>query len=334
MSALGSLRKLVERYVLRINEIWFTRPSRLTGGPLLHRWLHDDSVGRRIEIAWRLLISRVLPFDPLCEAATDSLPQIDVMIPAHPKDLDVLRYCVAACGRGTRNPISRIVVLVPADSVAQVQLVLGESVTVISEADVLGNLSEWIKEHIPLERQGWVAQQCLKLLWVLGNEQRATLVLDADTVLLRRRTWLDAESRQLLAISAERHEPYVEHADKCWNLHRATQAISYVTHHQLMQPDVVKAMFPDGASSIRQWLSRADFSVQSALSEYHCYGAWIRTNAESRVRLASFSNRGLSKAPVLHSEVDSMQVQAQIQRLADRHGRAGSASFHSWNRVP
>ena len=276
----------------------------------------------RIRYVWQAM----QPLDPMTGAGP--LPEIDVLIPAHPKDLDVLRFAVAAVRRGTRNPIRRIVLVVPDLEVESITAIFGQTCHVLPESRVLESLLPWIREHVPSDWRGWVLQQAIKLLWVRGNDV-PTLVLDSDTVLLKPRTWVAADGRQLLCLSVERHSEYVRHAARCWPLSRAVQASSYVTHHQLMRPDVLVQMFPDGALSLRQWIAAADFSQPSALSEYHCYGAWLREYRPASVAIGSFGNRGRDRDE-LAAAADGAALDDVIEVLTQRYTDRASLSFHSW----
>lgn len=276
----------------------------------------------RIRYAWQAM----LPDDPLQQDA--ALPQIDVLIPAHPKDLRVLPYAVASIARGVRNPIRRIVLVVPDEAAAEISAALPSGCEVRPESPLLGELLPWTLSNVPSSWRGWVIQQSIKYIWVLRNDA-PVLVLDADTVLQSRRAWVNADGRQLLCLSAERHRAYVSQASRCWQLSRAAQAVSYVTHHQLMQPDVLRAMFPEGAASLQHWIEAADFSMHAALSEYHCYGAWLRSSAGNRVVLGRFGNRSRAGEELeelaLHHDVSAV-----LDALAQRYPERLSLSFHSW----
>lgn len=71
----------------------------------------------RVRYLWQLL----QPFDPLRSKGQAGLPEIDVLVPAHPKDVRVLKYCIAAVRGGSTNRIRRISVIVPDDAVDSVR---------------------------------------------------------------------------------------------------------------------------------------------------------------------------------------------------------------------
>lgn len=302
---------------------------RLGLAPLVHAAVRATSALNADAIRIRYLWQAMQPVDPLrIVLGTEQLPEIDVLIPAHPKDLRVLKYSVAAARRGSSNPVRRVVIVVPDHSVNMVRDALPAGCVVEGEASLLGSLAPWIHEHVPPDWRGWVTQQCIKLLWARGNTDVPTLVLDADTVLLRPRTWVTRDGRQLLCFSAERHLAYVAQAARCWSLTSEAQSMSYVTHHQLMQARHLREMFPEGAASIRAWMEQADFSTSSALSEYHCYGAWLRSRRPDTAVVASFGNRG-RKADEL-PEVPEEELTLVVDALALRYSDRVSLSFHSW----
>lgn len=277
----------------------------------------------------RFALQSMLPADPLsCEGPARVLPTIDVLVPAHPKDLRVLPYAIGAVRRGVSNPIRRIVCVVPDDAVQVMRASLPADCEVEPEGALLGDLLPWIRENVPSMWRGWVIQQCIKLLWVLRND-RPTLVLDADTILLSKRVWIDEAGLQLLCVSAERHAEYVRHAGSVWKLEARSQAVSYVTHHQLVQPAVLAQMYPEERVSLKRWISAADFSQHAALSEYHSYGAWLRTNLPDLTCLGRFGNRGRPGEELDELAADHT-IEETLEALHERYPRLLSVSFHSW----
>lgn len=282
----------------------------------------------RVRYIWQAL----QPLDPLRHDTGGRLPTIDVLIPAHPKDAFALRYALSSAQAGSANPIRRFVVVTLDDAVAELGEKLPTGTEVVSESSVLGELGPWVREHVPPEARGWVIQQCIKILWVLGNDASATLVLDADTILLKPRTWLNERGVQALCVSVERHREYVRHSTRCWPVSEESQSVSYVTHHQLMQTRFLQEMFPDGAASLRRWVAHADFRQPSALSEYHSYGAWVRTFRKADAVCASFKNRGRLLDELLDDENREGAEGVRIALMA-RYPKLASLSFHSWRSV-
>ncbi len=202
-------------------------------------------------------------------------------------------------------------------------------VEVEPETDVLGQLLiDTVDECVPSHRRGWVTQQLVKLTASVTSDVRGSLVIDADTVLLAERTWLAAPGVQLLSYSRDFHLPYATHASRVWGRQAAPMGMNYITHHQLMQRDILEAMFPESRTSLARWVRLADWGQSaSALGDYYCYGAWISRNERGRVRYGQLLNRGASRALLPSPELGD---HAQLAELRASFPGALSVSFHTY----
>jgi FkbM family methyltransferase len=278
----------------------------------------------RLSHASRMLFEASLPSDPL--AGKVDLPAIDLIIACHPKDAAVLPLAIVGAQSSSRNVIDRIFVVAP-DSHSLLDMRSIPGVEVVDERELLPEpIVKIVRRVVPRERQGWVIQQLVKFQASLASEKAASLILDADTVLLRRRTFLDHEGRQILSVSHERHDPYVRHARTIWSVPNRP-SISFVTHHQLMQRDIVESMFGADGSGLAEWLSTADWQQQSAVSEYHSYGIWLTTEFPGRALLASWGNVAVPSRSLPDGYDD---VGLQYRRVRDAYPKAWSLSAHAY----
>ncbi len=147
---------------------------------------------------------------------------------------------------------------------------------------------------MPADRRGWVTQQVVKLATGMISGSPASLLIDADTVLLREQNWLAPGGVQLLCFSRDYHVPYEQHAVRMWvDLARPT-GMTYITHHQLLQRELLQQMFPEGQDSLARWVRCADWTAtRRALADSHSYGVWVSRNASDRVRYGKFLNEGV-----------------------------------------
>ena len=311
-------------------------------GPAVVGRVIEESFGQRLVTAGHTIRSRyeaTRPFDPLSNGR--DVPPIEVFIPCVLKDLPTLRLAIEGARLGSRNPISRVTVCAPERDVAAISAEVGAAAFVIAEEEVQSpGVVAQVDRIVPPERRNWVVQQLLKLGYVAQSRSQGVLVIDADTVLLRQRTWL-ADGCQLLAISREMHVPYRDHVRTWLGDRVADSNVSFVTHHQLMQPGAVRAMLSCGSGSdrlkaedsaaidvgLRCWLGAADFSLASALSEYHSYGAWLTFSQPKQTARCSWGNvepRRLDAS----AEFDELR----IATLRSEYPEATSVTFHSWKR--
>jgi hypothetical protein len=135
---------------------------------------------------------------------------------------------------------------------------------------------------------GWHLQQVLKYALARSSSAAATLIVDADTVLIRRKTWLDSRGTQLVQFSEEFHQPYMNHFQAFFGLPK-TLPVSFVSHHQLMQSDVVRDMFPT-EQKLLDWLDYGREDPSLKISEYETYGAYLLAKYPKRVAFGTWSN--------------------------------------------
>ncbi len=285
----------------------------------------------------RVVFESILPDNPL-EAPWDTLPPLTVLIPCIIKDAAILPTTVEALGSAVQNPIERIVVLCPDDEVERMRQLVPDHVDIVSENSLPVPLARAaIDELVPRERRGWVWQQVLKLAAVAMSDAQGVLVVDADTVLLQPRTWL-REKRQLLPLARESHLPYVHHTRVALGRQVDVGPMSWVTHHQLMQPQVVRSMLDsiercgsaartggrlDGFSidrALETWVRSADFREESALSEYHTYGCFLRSLDRHGAVLARWGN----------AITGADHVAEQLDQFRSTRPDALSVSCHSY----
>lgn len=79
-------------------------------------------------------------------------------------------------------------------------------------------------------RGAWCSQQILKMHAVRNSETGFALVVDADTILLRPRPWIDAEGKTMLTPTLEFHKPYYTTL-QALGVPLRTPRLSFVPHH-------------------------------------------------------------------------------------------------------
>lgn len=273
--------------------------------------LHVKVIPLRI----RRIISLAQLTDPLVD---NSLPSIDVAIPCHEKDFKNLHLVIEGAKSSVKNPIDQIKLITPGYLAADLQSMFPEC-NVLTDETVLGpDLLMLITNSVPKETRGWIFQQAIKLRVVIQSTSVATLILDADTILLRPRVYLDKNCVQILSIADEYHLPYKNHQRRFFM--GKSHQLSFVTHHQLMKRENVIEIFGPDGSGILRWLDLADYSEGSALSEYDTYGEWVLTHKGSSVRFSKWNN-----TPI---KIDPNKV--SYGELSDRYPLYCSISNHSY----
>ena len=261
-------------------------------------------------------------WDPFIEEK--DLPDIELVIPCHPKDFRLLRASIEMAQRFSKNPITSITLITPAKFAIQLQSQFA-NVKVLTDEAVLGsNFIDELRKYLPSDRYGWSIQQILKVKYSYTSNYPGVLIIDSDTLLCSPVTWLTKSGIQRLSFSNEFHAPYAINTEKHWGLSGRSTGMSFVTHFQLFQPDVLNSMFPNFQTDLINWMSVTNWNEASAFSEYHSYGTWILNNAPERVRLASWGNR------VNFKKLNDIPKVVAAIRDSKLSKKAGSVSFHSY----
>lgn len=281
----------------------------------------------------RALLEATLPTDPL--AGSCPLPAIDVLIPCHGKDSSLLPVALAGAVAATANPVAGIRVVCPqADHdavhrlIKRADLPWPAALTIHSDDEVLGGeLLELVARTAPTGRRGWVVQQLVKLMGSAASDAVATLVVDADTVLLRQRTWVTASGVQLLPVVREFHRPYAVHARRVWGAAARELPVSFVAHHMLLQRDVLGQMLgPDLRSGLMRWIDALDWRTNSPGSEYQSYATWLMRRHPDRVMLGQWANASV----VVADDALRAHPSEVLSMLQTRLPHAWSMSRHDW----
>ena len=255
----------------------------------------------------RLMVDALQPVDPL--RTQTGLPSIEIVIPFVLKDLDTLSFSLVGAVSSSRNPISRVVLITPQRTFGRFPDIHERVKKIFDEQPALQNLKFEVRRdedvvpqavlafvgemNLEPRDRGWVLQQMVKISTVLSLESAGALVVDADTVLMVRRTWVAADGRQILMMGQESRDPFFSFANDFLGLAGRIR-LSFITHHQLMQPRVLKEIFVT-SESLLEMLHKAS-RIQStssplrAISEYEIYGAYLSEKLPGRCEFASWGN--------------------------------------------
>jgi len=189
-------------------------------------------------------------------------------------------------------------------------------------------LLELIKLKIP-HRYGWVLQQFLKLQAALESSQENILLLDADTVLLRKRNFVDENGSQLLLPTDEYNSSYYENINLLFGI-PISKDFSFVSHHLLIQKSILAKILHDSncgdvADLLKKVLTESKFDSDSPFSiDYELYSQYIVNRCIERVRYERWGNLSLKKSRFTASILNS-QLITFLGLLYS------SVSIHSWS---
>ena len=293
----------------------------------------------------RLLLDLCQPANPLQRSS--NIPEIAIVIPFVRKDLEVLPNSVAAALSNSLNPVAVITLVTPRRTLVEGKMTVLDiertvraalephlssvSVLVRHDEDVLGDelVAQISSLGLSPRYRGWCTQQLVKVLAVMQGAPTASLVLDSDTILQYPRVWLGQNAEQVLCIGQEcRSVPFL-HSSAFLGL-SSRPRLSFVTHHQLMQRDVLKEIFPEGKASVGAWLAYAnpkesDYASGLKLNDYETYGAFLAERHPGRVRFASWGN-GTGTRDQIFQSAGAKPVPTWPLSISYHHYRSGTVT--------
>jgi hypothetical protein len=274
---------------------------------------------QKLPFVLRRVISLIQPGNPLKNV---DLPIIDIAIPCHIKDLNNLPLVIKGAKKNVLNPIGRIVLITPLNLLETIQNEFTDCL-VYTDESVLGNdILEAINKFVPESGRGWIRQQAIKFRIVCINNQSATLVLDADTVLLKPRVFLDSDNTQILLVGDDYHIPYKKHQRRF--LGGKSHLLSFVTHHQLMKADTVKKIFGINCEGLTRWIASGDYLESNAISEFDTYAEYLVMEADKEgsnlIKFAKFNNLSVKVDPLVE----------KFDYLENRYSKYHSISNHHY----
>jgi hypothetical protein len=250
------------------------------------------------------------------------------------KDFEILPLAIQGGFFSTSNFRSvTATVIVPNDQVAECvklldllrrvyPIVVSSESTIVPEKDisVLRDRFGW--------RYGWVLQQIIKIRYSVSAVSDYVLIIDSDTVLVKKRVWVSSDGRQLLTPSWEFNQSYYKFLNSCGGF-PLTPKFTFVSHHMLVQPHFFKA-----ATETMGW-STLDSIIESLVShefedtvspfsiDYELYGQYIYLYHPDEFFLEKWGNTSVSAAKLLRL--------AQFETIRKKYGRSiASISSHSY----
>ena len=258
---------------------------------------------------------------------------IELVVVSTAKDFDILPHSVKhALNALSKYKYGGVRIIVPERDVIQCRELFhnsGRKISIIDENTFISKNQFEILSNTFGDRDTWVLQQLLKVQAVISSKSDAVLILDSDTILLRKRPWFDQEAKQILTPSTEFNPAYYLFLNKMI-LTPVIPNYTYVSHHMIMQPNVFKQILKSldlikTEDLINYCCINSDKTVQSPICiEYELYAQFLALKKDQMAFHANWSNVTIPKTYsriILNSKV----LRIFITRLYN------SISFHSWS---
>lgn len=254
---------------------------------------------------------------------------IEILFVVARKDAKLLASSIKGALESTRcHKIISVTIICPREDVEFIQGITDlfkGSILVVAEDDIIPQVYLSRLKDTFGPRSGWVLQQLLKIYYAKNSKSPGILVVDADTVLLRNRVWLDSNSTQILMPTWEHHAPYYDFL-RFNSYELGDLSFSYVSHHMLIQPRILQEMLVsyelDNLDIALDKLSKFSLSGNSPFSvDYEMYAQYLISVHPTLVRYEKWANFSVNN--LSEKELDTL--------LEVWKKRYNSISAHSYN---
>jgi hypothetical protein len=266
--------------------------------------------------------------DPLGEEI--SLPKIEVLLMAKASDLELLQLAIAGVWNQSSNEVSKINVVVPEKDFEHISSRFTNfhlPISIINENQLIDEKIRDLIIRNRSDRYGWILQQVIAAKWLLTTESRFTLLLDVDTVLVRKKTWVNSSGVQLLMPTFEYNPEYYKFFEFKSDIYRQKKR-SFVSHHQLVDTPIFREIFQEF------WSQRLDYALEEAFKfssaneyspfdlKFEIYSYYLLAKYPDRVALCKWAN---------YAETRDRSTGVDYDTLTKNFGKKyNSVSFHHY----
>lgn len=283
----------------------------------------------------RLLVTRLFPWNPLSKVDSD-LPSIDIYIFTHKKDLELLPFALSGALTSSSNPINTLNVVAPASL----------EIEILEVFQKFQFHSKFISDESLFEKHlgqdgstlpGVPKMEILKLLSALDSPSGISLLIDGDTWLLRKRTWVTVDARILILAQEylKRHRLFNSEVLGI----DTDKGLGFVSHHQLAEKRILQVWLAQvgGIEILAQKIVETYGSYNNSdlafPSEWQLIGALTVHDVVKKTQIAKFSNYGISR-DLLKWKMDDAHNSDDVENLLEKIRRSapklGSLSLHRY----
>lgn len=239
---------------------------------------------------------------------------LNVVFVATEKDFPILKFAIQHAIRATSSFENRnLFIVVPDESVSVAVELIDEKdcASVIPESEIVSRKILDDLRVVVGGRANWIYQQLLKVEFIRTSKSHYCLVIDADTILLNPRPWVDRDGKISLTPTDEANSDY-HHFLRSIEAISLPPTVSFVPHHMFYEVRSFNVLvesinFVDARSILSAIEMHADKLSASPISiDYELYGQWMVSKNPSKVNLIKWSNLGISRSKaekVLNSRI-------------------------------
>ena len=261
---------------------------------------------------------------------------LTIIILCSERDKDIISNTISFALEATNHQfvIKEVVIVAPMNLIPTLntslsQQIKNSNVRILNENLVLdfAKISERFEKTFPT-RGSWCAQQILKVEMILNSRSDFALIIDADTLLLRKRNWVDETGSQILTPSLEYQPQYYQFLE-ILGVNIQKPSLSFVSHHMLYRVKTFREMFEDLSIRNTEDLilkienSKHENLISPFCVDYELYAQYLYSKSSAKYRIERWANLSLPR--------DFLYVfmKQKLTRLLVRQF-FNSVSFHWW----
>jgi hypothetical protein len=286
----------------------------------------------------RSILTRIFKFDPLQKQ--DPSP-IELVLLVAEKDIKILPYSIVSSLSGCTNHINSLTIVFPEYIQPDIERILHRLSPSI-EPPINLETDEEVLYKNGLNKFKFASSaskmQTIKLCLPF-NSSKDLLIVDADTLLLRKRNWLSGEI-QISPVSQEYLLAYNTFAKNILKK-KIVSGLGFVTHHGLLRGKVITRMIND-FGGIKEISHTVNTGIElnwnenfGSPSEWQLYGEYVTsTKTFCKSIPAGFSNLGISRSLIDLDDFPSYQdCYKHITKLREIIPELGSLSLHAYKDI-
>ena len=258
---------------------------------------------------------------------------IDLVFVVAKKDFEVLKFSLPNAFRSIpTNMRGNINLIVPRQDLSSCTILFKDEklpIRIIDEEIMIQESDRQALKNKFGSRYTWVLQQLLKVAAVLHSESGATLIVDADTIPLRRRNWFNKYGQQILMPSDEYNSDYYLFLSQ-FGICKNPPEYTFVSHHMLIQRQyLVEALASLKISTTGELINlicnRIQINSQSPVCvDYELYAQFMLNRHPEEIALCRWSNISIPVKRLNHICKSSLRLRVLSLFY-------NSVSFHSWS---
>lgn len=254
---------------------------------------------RRMKGCWRTFVLAKKKKVCFCASAdfVSSYP-IEVVIPVIDKDADVLPEVVDSIRENILHPVMQIYFITNKNSTKVAEIAKQKGCVVVDEEGLLGFAPKEVDYKVNGKNYaGWLYQQFLKMAWCYRSKTENYLLLDADTIFLKKVSF-ENKGKFLLETSLEKHSLYAKMIERIGLPY--VSKLSFVCHHMMVNSRWMKQMLEEISMKNQMvWhqaiIQKIDRSEPAGFSEYDTYGNYVLFHYPELLSFKFFDNISMKR---------------------------------------